>query len=79
MGQMGLMFKIYKYITTKYYSLRTVFTEEEEFFEMFPCEMCGTIYMTKESYLTHFRVNECNVEMYPLPTEQMEISVKNDN
>jgi hypothetical protein len=45
-------------------------------FEMHVCEMCGTIYMDVDSYLTHFMLNQCHVEMYTMPPEQLEIRTR---
>ncbi len=53
------------------FKMNTVKKEEE--IEMYVCSLCGSIYLDKYSYLTHYKVDACTAPMYILPSEPLHI------
>lgn len=47
--------------------------EEEEKVDMFVCSLCNSIYLNKESYIMHYKVDSCSAPMYILPNEPLHI------
>ena len=47
--------------------------QEEEKIEMYICSLCGSIYLDKHSYLTHYKVDACTAPMYILPSDPLHI------
>ncbi|NDB56987.1 hypothetical protein EB001_00815 [bacterium] len=55
------------------FKMNTVKQEEEEKIEMYVCSLCGSIYLDKHSYLTHYKVDACTAPMYILPSDPLHI------
>ena len=45
----------------------------EEEVDLFACALCGSIYMDKSSYVTHYQVNSCVIDKDSLPIEPLEL------
>lgn len=59
-------------------SLGTIFRVDtagdiEDEVDLYVCAICGSIYMDKRSYITHYRVDSCTIERDPLPLEPLEL------
>lgn len=54
------------------FKMNTVKQEKEEI-EMYVCAICNSIYLDKNSYLTHYKVDSCVAHMYILPGDPLKV------
>ena len=43
---------------------------------MYMCAICGSIYLDRQSYITHYKVDACTAPMYILPSDPLDIKEK---
>jgi len=46
---------------------------DDEEVEMYVCSLCNSIYLNKQSYITHYKVDSCTAHMYILPNDPLHI------
>lgn len=49
---------------------------DEDKVEMYMCAICGSIYLDRQSYITHYKVDACTAPMYILPSDPLDIKEK---
>jgi hypothetical protein len=49
---------------------------DEKKVEMYMCAICGSIYLDRQSYITHYKVDACTAPMYILPGDPLDIKEK---
>ena len=49
---------------------------DENKVEMYMCAICGSIYLDRQSYITHYKVDACTAPMYILPGDPLDIKEK---
>ena len=55
------------------FRMEEVEPKDDEEIEMYICAMCGCMYLDRESYVLHYKLDTCVVEKDPTPSEPFEL------
>jgi len=59
-----------------FFKLRRQQIDDEQKMELYVCSLCGTIYLDKNSYITHYKLDMCSIPMHIFPSEPITIQDK---